>query len=225
MCPSRLLSKTDDTKGDEMRYLVQPRGPGKSCVFRMATAPQLVGKVSPFTGKPFGAEIKLGLKTPRLPEAQRQRDIYLGRVRELAAALAGAARFSLSRAEDCTQAIAAHEDATAGGPGEFGVRSVVLDEIEQAEALPPSKRPRKETLRKFARVALGIGYPMDQTISRCLEERAVGNRQGFWPLRKTTLNDINTAVGYLKQFMDGGRGRPSARYGVRRASKQSGGGC
>ena len=83
MSPSRLLSKTDNTKGDEMRYLVQPRGPGKSYVFRMATPPQLIGKVSPFTGKPFGTEIKLGLKTRRLPEAQRQRDICLGKVREL----------------------------------------------------------------------------------------------------------------------------------------------
>ena len=70
MSPSRLLSKTDNIKGDEMRYLVQPRGPGKPYAFRMATPSQLIGKVSPFTGKPFGAEIKLGLKSRRLPECQ-----------------------------------------------------------------------------------------------------------------------------------------------------------
>ena len=51
MSPWRLSSKTDNIKGDEMRYLVQPRGPGKSYVFRMVTLPQLIGEASPLTGE------------------------------------------------------------------------------------------------------------------------------------------------------------------------------
>ena len=65
MCPSRLLSKTENMEGSEtMRSLVQPSGPGKSYVFRTATPSKLAGKLRPYTGRPFGVEIKLGL--PRL---------------------------------------------------------------------------------------------------------------------------------------------------------------
>jgi len=40
-----VLSKVDHKKAEaeDMRYLVQPRGPGKSWVFRMKTPPDLVG--------------------------------------------------------------------------------------------------------------------------------------------------------------------------------------
>jgi hypothetical protein len=72
-------------------------------------------------------------------------------VRELVAALDGASRFSLEHGENWARAIAAHEEASDGGPDALDVRGIALDEIERAENLPPSKRPRKETLRKFAR--------------------------------------------------------------------------
>jgi hypothetical protein len=50
----------DHTKAgkDDMRYLVQPRGPGKNWVFRMVTPPDLIGVPNPWDGKPLGREIK-----------------------------------------------------------------------------------------------------------------------------------------------------------------------
>ena len=69
-------------EGEEMRYLIQPRGPGKSWVFRMKTPPELIDKTNPITGKPFVNEIRIGLGTRRLSEARAGRDIMLGKIRE-----------------------------------------------------------------------------------------------------------------------------------------------
>jgi hypothetical protein len=52
----------------DMRYLVQPRGPGKSWVFRMLTPLDLVGVPNPWDGKQLGKEIKKGLGIRHLPE-------------------------------------------------------------------------------------------------------------------------------------------------------------
>jgi hypothetical protein len=65
--PPRELSKVDNKpKGEDMRYLIQPRGPGKSWVFRMKTPPELISKTNPITGKPFAGEVRIGLGTRRL---------------------------------------------------------------------------------------------------------------------------------------------------------------
>ncbi|MFT6532407.1 MAG: hypothetical protein ACJASC_001958, partial [Limimaricola cinnabarinus] len=78
---SKSLSRMDHTgDAEDMQYLIQPRGPGTGWVFRMVTPPELVGKPNPWTGK----EIKKGLKTRRLPEARKLRDVALGDVRKLA---------------------------------------------------------------------------------------------------------------------------------------------
>ena len=52
-----VLSKMDHnkTEKEDMRYLVQPRGPGKSWVFRYVTPPELVGVPNPWDGKPLGS--------------------------------------------------------------------------------------------------------------------------------------------------------------------------
>ena len=207
MRPSRLLSKTDNNEGNEMHYLNQPRGPGKSFVFRMTTPTTLIGKKCPFTGKPFGAEIKLGTGTRSLPEARKKRDLYLGRVRELEISLSDDPRFSLGRAEGWAAEITKQEaSGGVGGPNDVDVRSVLEDEMERAKALPRTLRPPKETLERFEKVALRTGYPIDEAVSRYIEERKVGNRQGLKPLSKTTVNDVRTAVGYMKKFCDGGDG-------------------
>ncbi len=206
MCPSRPLSKTDNNEGNEMHYLNQPRGPGKSFVFRMATPSSLIGRMSPFTGKPFGAEIKLGTGTRRLPEARKKRDYYLGKVRELEAAMGADSRFSLERAEGWAAEIAKQEANGDGGPDDFDVRSVLKDEMERARSLPRTMRPPKGTLERFEKVALRTGYPIDEAVTRYIEERKVGNRQGLKPLSKTTVNDVRTAVSYMKKFCDGGEG-------------------
>lgn len=81
----RLLSGMDhatDGKND-MRHLIQPRGAGKSRVFRMLTPPDLVGLPKPWNGKPFRKEIRKGLGTNHLRTARRLRDIAPGDIRRL----------------------------------------------------------------------------------------------------------------------------------------------
>ncbi|WP_108257975.1 hypothetical protein [Mangrovicoccus ximenensis] len=68
---------------DDMQYLTQPRGPGKSWVFRMLTPPHLIGMPKPWDGKLLGKEIKRGLTTRSLPEARKRRDALLGDMRRL----------------------------------------------------------------------------------------------------------------------------------------------
>ncbi len=203
MCPSRPLSKTDNNEGSEMHYLKQPRGAGKSFVFRMATPKALVGSISPFTGKPFGSEITLGTGTRRLPEARKKRDSYLGKVRDLEATMGTDASVSLERAEAWSEAIAKQEDEGSGGPEDLDVRSVLEDEIEHARSLPRSKQPAKRTIERFTKVALRTGYRIDDAVTRYLEERKIGNRQGLKPLSMATVNDVRTAVGYIKKFCGG----------------------
>jgi len=77
-----------------MQYLVQPRGPGKSWVFRMVTPPDLVGRPNPWDGKPLGKEIKRGLGTRRLPEARKARDVFLGDIRKVQLQLTDEWRYS-----------------------------------------------------------------------------------------------------------------------------------
>jgi hypothetical protein len=124
----------------------------------MATPSVLIGSLSPFTGKPFGSEIKLGTGTRRLPEARKKRDFFLGKVRELEAASGTDSRFSLERGEAYAVEIAKREEEGSGGPDELDVRSVLYAEIEQAMGLPRSKRPAKETIERFTKVALRTGY-------------------------------------------------------------------
>jgi hypothetical protein len=46
----------------DTNYLFQPRGPGTAYLFRMATPAVLLGRVNPRTGRPYGREIREGLK-------------------------------------------------------------------------------------------------------------------------------------------------------------------
>ncbi len=95
-----LLSRMDhrETEKDDMRYLVQPRGPGKSWVFRMLTPPDLIGLPNPWDGKPLGKEIKKGLATRHLPEARKRRDIALGDIRRAQRQLSNDDAWSLQSA-------------------------------------------------------------------------------------------------------------------------------
>lgn len=92
-----LLSKMDHKKDakEDIRHLKQPRGPGKSWVFRMMTPPDLVGVPNPWDGKPLPKEIKKGLGTRHLPEARKRRDIALGDIRRLQESLSDRTAFSL----------------------------------------------------------------------------------------------------------------------------------
>lgn len=63
----------------DMRHLTKPRGIGYSS--RMVPPVILIGTKNPWTGRPFGKEIKLGLGTRVHAEALRQRDVCLARVK------------------------------------------------------------------------------------------------------------------------------------------------
>jgi hypothetical protein len=52
---------TDDTMLDT-NYLFQPRGAGTAWLFRMATPTTLIGRTNPRTRKPYGREIREGLR-------------------------------------------------------------------------------------------------------------------------------------------------------------------
>ena len=133
----RRVVQTDDKKpeGEDMRYLVQPRGPGKSWAFRMVTPPDLVGVPNPWDRKPFGKEIKKGLGTRRLPEARKLRDIALGDIRRLEDDLSDGAAFSLASAVEWREAIneARRQAEADGDPFNVGVEFVLHDKLEEAK--------------------------------------------------------------------------------------------
>lgn len=65
-----MLSSVDNTGDDDTHHLQQPRG--KGYVFHARTPKSLIDAISPWTGKPFGNEIKLGLGTRDRTEAKKR---------------------------------------------------------------------------------------------------------------------------------------------------------
>lgn len=198
----RLLSRLDHkkTETEDMRYLIQPRGPGKSWVFRMVTPPDLVGVPNPWDGKPLGKEIKKGLGTRHLPTARKFRDIALGDIRRLQDGLSDGEAFSLASAVEWREAIlAARKKAQEeGDPFNVGVEFVLTDKLEQAEA----RGVPRDQLKRFARVAIGSGFPLDLAHAQYVEARRAGNPYGYAPLKRTTVMNLDTAVKHLRAFLD-----------------------
>lgn len=176
MLSKSVLSRVDHKKDvrEDMRYLKQPRGPGKSWVFRMMTPSDLVGVPSPWDGKPLPKEIKKGLGTRHLPEARKLRDIALGDIRRLQDDLSDGEAFSLASAVEWREAVTADRRA-AEDPRHVGVELVLTDNFEAAEArgLP------RDRLKRFARVATGNGFPFDLAHSQYVEARSPDNPYGY----------------------------------------------
>lgn len=198
----RLLSRLDHKKAEkeDMRYLVQPRGPGKSWVFRMVTPPDLVGVPNPWDGKPLGKEIKKGLGTRHLPTARKLRDIALGDIRRLQDGLSDGEAFSLASAVEWREAILAarRKAQEEGDPFNVGVEFVLSDKLEQAEA----RGVPRDQLKRFARVATGSGFPLDLAHAQYVEARRVGNPYGYEPLKRTTVMSLDTAMKHLRAFLE-----------------------
>lgn len=186
----RLLSRLDHkkTEKEDMRFLIQPRGPGKSWVFRMVTSPDLVGAPNPWDGKPLGKEIRKGLGTRHLPTAHKFRDIALGDIRRLQDGLSDGEEFSLASAVEWREAILAARKKTqkTGDPFNVGVKFVLTDKLEQAEA----RGVPRDQLKRFARVATGSGFPLDLAQTQYVEARRVGNPYGYAPLKRTTVMNL-----------------------------------
>ena len=170
MMSKKPLSIMDHTKvAADMDYLIQPRGPGTGWVFRMVTPSELVGLPNPWTGKLFGKEIRRGLGTRHPVEARKQRDIALGRVRELVAEATGEGAYTLESALEWRQMIA--EDTS----HEQGVAMVLEDKLDSASR----QGTPEDQLRTFNRVALGKGFPITKAVSQYIDERAPGNVRGY----------------------------------------------
>ncbi|WP_170833491.1 tyrosine-type recombinase/integrase [Litoreibacter albidus] len=185
---------------EDMHYLVQPRGSGRSWVFRMVTPPNLVGVPNPWDGKPLAKEIKRGLGTRRLPEARKLRDIALGDIRKLQNSLGEREAFSLASAVDWRDQveaanIKAQED---GDPFNVGVEFVLGDKVEQASA----RGIPHDQIKRFARVATGAGYPLVFAHSQYVEARRVGNPYDYNPLKRTTVMSLDTAMKHLRAFLE-----------------------
>jgi integrase len=196
-----LLSNMDHRKAekDDMRYLIQPRGPGKSWVFRMVTPFDLVGVPNPWNGKPLGKEIKKGLGTRHLPEARKRRDMALGDLRRLQDSLSDGEAFSLASAVQWRETILADQaEAKAQGDGfNVGSEFVLSDKLEQAEA----RGVPRDQLKRFSRVATGRGFPLVLAHAQYIEARCPGNPYGFDPLKQATVANLETAMKHLRKFL------------------------
>ncbi|MBY4893322.1 phage integrase SAM-like domain-containing protein [Rhodobacteraceae bacterium N5(2021)] len=184
---------------DLMRYLVQPRGPGKSWVFRMATPLALVGVPNPWDGKPLAKEIKRGLGTRHLPEARTRRDVVLADIRRLQVSLSDGEAFSLASAVQWRETILTDQaEAQAQGDGHnVGSEFVLADKLEQAEA---AGFPRDQ-LKRFARVATGKGFPLDLAHAQYVKARRPANPYGYAPLKRATVANLDTAMKHLRAFL------------------------
>lgn len=193
-----LLSRMDHKKDarEDMRYLKQPRGPGKSWVFRMMTPPDLVGVPNPWDGRPLPKEIKKGLGTRHLPEARKRRDIALGDIRRLQKSLSDGAAFSLKSAVEWREAIAAARE-SAEDPYNVGIELILTDKLEDAEA----RGIPRDQLKRFARVATGKGFPLDLAHAKYVEARRPNNPYGYEPLKRATVMNLDTAVKHLRAFL------------------------
>lgn len=189
---SKSLSRMDHTgNAEDMQYLIQPRGPGTGWAFRMLTPLELIGKINPWTGKPFGKEIRKGLDTRYLTEAKKRRDVALGTIRQLVMEQTDEGKFTLAAAEEWREAI--RDDKS----DEQGVSHVLMDQLEAADA----RGFPEEKLKSFGRIAFGKGYPISKALEVYVEERGPHNRRGYKPLATTTVNNLRTAVRHLRDFL------------------------
>ena len=163
----------------DMKHLIKPRGRGYS--FRMVTPEVLVGTENPWTGKPFGKEIKLGLHTQRHAEAVRLRDVRLGQVRQLEAdALASNGRKSVGRIIDLSPENAA-EWREAYNEQPDAVDFVLGEKLEKA-----AEAGFEEQAQDFGKMVFRGALPIDKALEMYLEERSAGNPYGYDPLAVTT---------------------------------------
>lgn len=200
--PQDMLSTVDNNDGSEdMQYLRFSRGEGSSLVFRMRTPEVLKGKTSPFTGRPLGKEIIIGLGTRRVTEAQKMRDRLLGTIREHEERTQGKDyKYFVENALEARRQIAKEEEEGLG-PDDFSTRDFFTDMVQEDEARPKSRRrmhdAERETLKQFA---LRAEFPLSHAVSMYLEDRAEGNVMGYSPLSGSTVRDLQTAVKHLETF-------------------------
>lgn len=178
-----------------MKYLIKPRGRGYS--LRMVTPEALIGTKNPWTNKPFGKEIKLGLNTQRHAEAVRLRDVRVGQIRQLEAdALAEAGRRSVGRIIDLSPESAAEwRQMREEAADTYDLDSILIEKLERAE-----RAGRKDEARAFANRVFRGAIPIEEALGTYLEERREGNPHGYDPLATTTASNVRSSVKHLIAF-------------------------
>lgn len=193
--------QTKTESGEEkpdMQYLTKPRGKGYA--LRMATPEVLIGFMNPWTRKPFGKEIKLGLKTRSYFEAIRQRDIKIGQIRQLEEQARDALKqkrygriidLSPEMAEVWREQIEATDT-----PWE--IEMILDDELERAE-----KAGKGNEALRFAQIVYDGAVPLERALEQYLQERSDGNPYGYDPLAKTTAQNVRSSMKHLIEFLGG----------------------
>lgn len=194
---------TDDQEGragDEaldVSNLEQPRGKGFS--LRIKTPDALVGTTNPWTGKPFGKTLKLGLNTRRHAEAVRIRDVRIGQLRQLEAeAIAAAGRPNIGGIIDLSPENAREWRELRAEVGDK-YDHVLTDQLERAAR---AGYPREA--QRFADVVLKGKLPLDEALGQYLEDRREGNPLGLDPLKPATMADVRSSMKHLMKFMGDG---------------------
>lgn len=176
----------------DMRHLIKPRGKGYS--LRLVTPDALIGTENPWTGKPFGREIKLGLKTRVHSEAIRQRDICIGQIRELERAAQSKKK---GRGLDLSHESALEfRDMRREAPDKDAFDHVVTDLLD-AE----SRAGNEAAAQRFAGVLFRGHVGLDQAVEQYLDERREGNPFNFEPLARTTALNVRSTIKHLKAFL------------------------
>ncbi|WP_227268744.1 hypothetical protein [Roseobacter weihaiensis] len=180
----------------DMRHLTKPRGKGYT--MRLIAPEVLVGTGNPWTGKPFGREIKLGLNTRSHAEAVRLRDIRLGQIRQLEAdALAQRGRRSVGRIIDLSPESAAEwRQMREEAKDPDSIDYVLTDKLEKAERAGFGKEAKR-----FADVVLKGKLPLAEALEQYLEDRRPGNPLGLDPLKPATMADVRSSMRHLQAFL------------------------
>jgi integrase len=193
-------SKSLSSSGSiDMQHLIKPRGKGYS--LRMLTPPVLVGTTNPWTDKPFGKEIKLGLRTRAHAEALRIRDVRVGQIRQLEAdAIAASGRGGIGRILDLSPE-AAEEwqkmrlDAT--DEEREGYDYVLEDQLEAA-----ADAGKEREAFAFGALVFKGAVSLGKALEQYLDERKEGNVFGFDPLAVTTALNVRSTMKHLLEFLD-----------------------
>jgi integrase len=173
----------------------------------MLTPEILIGTTNPFTKKPFGKEIKLGLNTRSHADAVRIRDIRIGQIRQLESdAMAAAKQRHVGQIIDLSpESAAAWREARANDASDEGAVDLILS--EQIERAAEAGKP--EQAQRFADMVYRGAMPLGETLAEYLKERSPGNPFGYDPLSKTTALDVQTSVKHFTKFI--GADHPTLR--------------
>ncbi|MFW2544037.1 tyrosine-type recombinase/integrase [Primorskyibacter sp. 2E107] len=165
----------------------------------MATPEVLIGTESPWTSRPFGKEIKLGLNTRNHAEAVRVRDIRIGQIRQLEAeAEASAGKKTVGKIIDLTPENAAEWRAMrAESSNPEGLDHILIDKLEHA-----AEAGKEREASAFGQMVFKGAVPLSDALKMYLEDRSEGNPYGFDPLATTTALDVKTSVRHLSKFLD-----------------------